>query len=156
MSHSKTHKGILTGLRVESLTATLSFGSPELGLAPPSVSIQGMGRNITLVERRLCWSDALLYCRDFHWDLLSLRDPEDQELIDELVAGAPFPLTSHLWVGLRRYWPDLSVRRYRLSIYHFVLLIMIMIMFLPCKKQKLNIWPHYSSFHASNFNLFKC
>ena len=59
--------------------------------------------------RRLCWSDALLYCRDFHWDLLSLRDPEEQERIDELVAGAPFPLTSHLWVGLRRYWPDLSV-----------------------------------------------
>ena len=68
-----------------------------------------MERNITLVGRRLCWSDALLYCRDFHWDLLSLMGPEDQEMIDELVARAPFPLTSHLWVGLRRYWPGLSV-----------------------------------------------
>ncbi|CAL8239045.1 unnamed protein product, partial [Gadus morhua 'NCC'] len=74
------------------------YGEP----AAPSVSIQEMGRNITLVGTRLCWSDALLYCRDFHWDLLSLRGPEDQEMVDELEARAPFPLTSHLWVGLRR------------------------------------------------------
>ncbi|CAL8241747.1 unnamed protein product, partial [Gadus morhua 'NCC'] len=74
----------------------------ELGRAPPSVIIQETGRNITLVGRRLCWSDALLYCRDIHWDLLSLRDPEEHERIDELVARALFPLTSHLWVGLRR------------------------------------------------------
>ena len=73
------------------------------------MSLQEMGRNITLVGTRLCWSDALLYCRDMHWDLLSLIGPEDQERIDELVARAPFPLTSHLWVGLRRYCPDLSV-----------------------------------------------
>ncbi|KAG7267755.1 hypothetical protein CRUP_019660 [Coryphaenoides rupestris] len=68
---------------------------------PPSISIVGMERNLTLVGKRLCWSDALLYCRDFHWDLLSIRGPEDQEIIDELVAKASFPLTSHLWVGLR-------------------------------------------------------
>ncbi|KAJ3584348.1 hypothetical protein NHX12_014843, partial [Muraenolepis orangiensis] len=61
-----------------------------------------MGRNITLVGKRLCWSDALLYCRDFHWDLLSIRGPEEQEIIDEMVSRANFPLTSHLWVGLRR------------------------------------------------------
>ena len=72
------------------------------------MSLQEMGRNITLVGTRLCWSDALLYCRDSHWDLLSLLGPEDQEMVDELVALAPFPLTSHLWVGLRRYWPGLS------------------------------------------------
>ncbi|CAL8236318.1 unnamed protein product [Arctogadus glacialis] len=74
------------------------YGEP----AAPSMSIQKMGRNITLVGTRLCWSDALLYCRDSHWDLLSLIGPEDQEMIDELVAHAPFPLTSQLWVGLRR------------------------------------------------------
>ncbi|CAL8287755.1 unnamed protein product [Gadus morhua 'NCC'] len=74
------------------------YGEP----AAPSMSIQETGRNITLVGTRLCWSDALLYCRDSHWDLLSLRGPEDQEMVDELVALAPFPLTSHLWVGLRR------------------------------------------------------
>ncbi|KAJ3607636.1 hypothetical protein NHX12_024687 [Muraenolepis orangiensis] len=60
-----------------------------------------MERNITLVGKRLCWSDALLYCRDFHWDLLSIRGPEEQEIIDEMVSSAPFSLTSHLWVGLR-------------------------------------------------------
>ena len=70
-----------------------------------------MGRNITLVGTRLCWSDALLYCRDSHWDLLSLIGPEDQEMVDKLVARAPFPLTSHLWVGLRRY------RAGRLNVY---------------------------------------
>ncbi|CAL8401391.1 unnamed protein product [Boreogadus saida] len=75
------------------------YGEP----AAPSMSLQETGRrNITLVGRRLCWSDALLYCRDSHWDLLSLMGPEDQEMVDELVARAPFPLTSHLWVGLRR------------------------------------------------------
>ncbi|XP_056440723.1 uncharacterized protein LOC130377594 [Gadus chalcogrammus] len=74
------------------------YGEP----AAPSMSIQKMGRNITIVGTRLCWSDALLYCRDSHWDLLSLIGPEDQEMIDELVARATFPLTSQLWVGLRR------------------------------------------------------
>ncbi|KAJ3584030.1 hypothetical protein NHX12_014527, partial [Muraenolepis orangiensis] len=73
----------------------------EMVAPPPSISIQEMGRNITLVGKRLCWSDALLYCRDFHWDLLSIRGPEEQEIIDEMVSRANFPLTSHLWVGLR-------------------------------------------------------
>ncbi|XP_056450639.1 C-type mannose receptor 2-like [Gadus chalcogrammus] len=74
------------------------YGEP----AAPSMSLQEMGRNITLVGTRLCWSDALLYCRDSHWDLLSLMGPEDQEMVDELVAHTTFNLTSHLWVGLRR------------------------------------------------------
>ncbi|CAL8302651.1 unnamed protein product [Gadus morhua 'NCC'] len=74
------------------------LGSPELA----SITIQAMGRNLTLVGKRLCWSDALFYCRDHHWDLLSIRGPEDQEMVDELVASAPFPLTRPLWVGLRR------------------------------------------------------
>ncbi|KAJ3585806.1 hypothetical protein NHX12_012215 [Muraenolepis orangiensis] len=78
------------------------FCYTEMVAPPPSISIQEMGRNITLVGKRLCWSDALLYCRDFHWDLLSIRGPEEQEIIDEMVSRANFPLTSHLWVGLRR------------------------------------------------------
>ncbi|KAG7267754.1 hypothetical protein CRUP_019659 [Coryphaenoides rupestris] len=40
--------------------------------------------------------------RDLDLDLLSIRGPEDQETINELVASATFPLTSHLWVGLHR------------------------------------------------------
>ncbi|CAL8236017.1 unnamed protein product [Boreogadus saida] len=62
----------------------------------------GVGMNVTLVGRRLCWSDALLHCRDHHRDLLTLRGPAEQEMVDRLVARAAFPLTSHLWVGLRR------------------------------------------------------
>ena len=83
----------------------MPLGSPELA----SITIQAMGRNLTLVGKRLCWSDALFYCRDHHWDLLSIRGPEDQEMVDELVAGAPFPLTRPLWVGLRRYYPATSL-----------------------------------------------
>ena len=92
-----------------SLTTRLCFVSPELVPPPPSITIQAMERNVTLVGKRLCWSDALFYCRDFNWDLLSIRGLEDQEMVDELVASAPFPLTSQLWVGLRRYWPGLGV-----------------------------------------------
>ncbi|KAJ3584659.1 hypothetical protein NHX12_015154 [Muraenolepis orangiensis] len=80
-----------------------------------------MGRNITLVGKRLCWSDALLYCRDFHWDLLSIRGPEEQEIIDEMVSRANFPLTSHLWVGLRRYRPDLSVYQANKSVLRIII-----------------------------------
>lgn len=56
-----------------------------------------------MVKERLCWSDALFYCRKFHSDLLSIRGPEEQAVIQQLVARAGIPLTSHLWVGLRRY-----------------------------------------------------
>ena len=94
-----------------SLTTRLCFVSPELVPPPPSITIQAMERNVTLVGKRLCWSDALFYCRDFNWDLLSIRGLEDQEMVDELVARTPFPLTSHLWVGLRRY------RAGRLNVY---------------------------------------
>ncbi|XP_059898223.1 uncharacterized protein LOC132450200 [Gadus macrocephalus] len=74
----------------------------ELLPPPPSITIQAEERNVTLVGKRLCWSDALFYCRAYYSDLLSIRGPEDQEMVDELVASAPFPLTSQLWVGLRR------------------------------------------------------
>ncbi|XP_030211500.1 lymphocyte antigen 75 isoform X1 [Gadus morhua] len=74
----------------------------ELAPPPPSISTPGVGMNVTLVGKRLCWSDALFYCRDYHWDLLTLRGPAEQEMVDDLVARAPFTLTSHLWVGLRR------------------------------------------------------
>ncbi|KAJ3606801.1 hypothetical protein NHX12_026320, partial [Muraenolepis orangiensis] len=74
----------------------------ELVPPPPSTSSMVNGRNVTLVGRPLCWSDALLYCRDHYSDLLSISSPEEQEMIQQLVSGASFPLTSHLWVGLRR------------------------------------------------------
>jgi len=74
-----------------------------------------MDRNITLLGTRLSWSDALLYCRDFQWDLLSIRGPEEQEMVNELVANASFPLTNHLWVGLRRYLRSQTIRVLNLS-----------------------------------------
>ncbi|XP_074539273.1 scavenger receptor cysteine-rich domain-containing protein DMBT1-like [Halichoeres trimaculatus] len=43
-------------------------------MAAPSYSAVVMGRSIEVVERRLCWSDALFYCRDFYWDLLSIHN----------------------------------------------------------------------------------
>ncbi|XP_070711437.1 fucolectin-1-like, partial [Pempheris klunzingeri] len=40
------------------------YGEPA---APaPSFSAAVMGRSVAVVERKLCWSDALFYCRDFY------------------------------------------------------------------------------------------
>lgn len=72
---------------------------------PPSQSVQLTGRMATLVAERLCWSDALLYCRRHHWDLLSLGSKEDQSLVEKLLSTSPFTLTGRIWLGLRRYTP---------------------------------------------------
>jgi len=90
------------------------FASPEL-VSNASISIVGTERNVTLVGMKMCWSDALLYCRDFYSDLLSIRSPEEQEVINELLASASYPLTSRLWVGLRRYLLLVSFRHTSLS-----------------------------------------
>ncbi|KAJ3581360.1 hypothetical protein NHX12_016735, partial [Muraenolepis orangiensis] len=94
VTNRNSNKDRLNGLEI-------LIGNSMVNNGNDNPSIQEMGRNITLVGKRLCWSDALLYCRDFHWDLLSIRGPEEQEIIDEMVSSAPFSLTSHLWVGLR-------------------------------------------------------
>ncbi|KAK9523687.1 hypothetical protein VZT92_017595 [Zoarces viviparus] len=62
-----------------------------------------MGRSIVVVEKKLCWSDALFYCRDFHWDLLSIRSEEEQREVEEVMRNASLHLTKHVWLGLRRY-----------------------------------------------------
>ncbi|KAI3365794.1 hypothetical protein L3Q82_000793 [Scortum barcoo] len=72
---------------------------PELAVSSPSFSAVVMGRNIAVVEKKLCWSDALFYCRDFHWDLLSIRsEAEQREVEKDPVAPADpsEPLTSAL------------------------------------------------------------
>lgn len=76
---------------------------PELAAPSPSFSAVVMGRNIAVVEKKLCWSDALFYCRDFYWDLLSIRSEEEQREVEEVLKTASFPLTKHVWLGLRRY-----------------------------------------------------
>ncbi|XP_074539272.1 scavenger receptor cysteine-rich domain-containing protein DMBT1-like [Halichoeres trimaculatus] len=71
-------------------------------MAAPSYSAVVMGRSIEVVERRLCWSDALFYCRDFYWDLLSIHSEEEQREVEEVLRSVSFPLTKHVWLGLRR------------------------------------------------------
>lgn len=85
---------------------------PTTGL-PPSESVELAGRTATLVGERLCWSDALLYCRRHHWDLLSLRSKEDQSQVEKLLSVSPFPLPGSVWLGLRRYSPLASSRYIR-------------------------------------------
>ncbi|KAM6960139.1 C-type lectin galactose-binding isoform-like [Tautogolabrus adspersus] len=61
-----------------------------------------MAENVTVVGEQLCWSDALLYCRRHHWDLLSLHSQEEQSEVEQLLSRGSFPLTDHVWLGLRR------------------------------------------------------
>ncbi|XP_044038928.1 uncharacterized protein LOC122869731 [Siniperca chuatsi] len=75
---------------------------PPTAPPPPTVSMQLSGRNVTMVGERLCWSDALFYCRRHHWDLLSLRSQEEQSEVEQLLSRSPFPLTDFVWLGLRR------------------------------------------------------
>ncbi|KAK9524941.1 hypothetical protein VZT92_017298 [Zoarces viviparus] len=70
---------------------------------PPTVNVLLNGRHVTVVGKRLCWSDALFFCRHHHWDLLSLRSQEEQSQVEQLLSSSPFPLTDHVWLGLRRY-----------------------------------------------------
>ncbi|XP_050928869.1 LOW QUALITY PROTEIN: uncharacterized protein LOC108881964 [Lates calcarifer] len=72
-------------------------------LVSPLLSGVVLGRNIMVVGKRLCWSDALFFCRDFFWDLLSLRSQEEQMELEQVLSNVSFPLTKHLWLGLRRY-----------------------------------------------------
>ncbi|KAL4007208.1 C-type Lectin CRL-like [Oreochromis aureus] len=69
---------------------------------PPPVSLQLGGRNVTVVGERLCWSDALMYCRRYYWDLLSLHSQQEQSELEQLLGLIPFSLTDHVWLGLRR------------------------------------------------------
>ncbi|XP_034564400.1 uncharacterized protein LOC117830403 [Notolabrus celidotus] len=71
-------------------------------MAAPSFSAVVMGRSVEVVEKKLCWSDALFYCRDFYWDLLSIRSEEEQREVEEVLKSVSFPLTERVWLGLRR------------------------------------------------------
>ncbi|XP_056286729.1 uncharacterized protein LOC130204209 [Pseudoliparis swirei] len=78
----------------------------ELVTPSPSFGAVVMGRKVVVVEKKLSWSDAVLYCRDFYWDLLSIRSEEEQVEVGEVLSSASFPLTKHVWLGLRRYLMD--------------------------------------------------
>ena len=55
-----------------------------------------------MVGKKLVWSDALLFCRNAFWDLLSVRSQDEQLELENLLSNVSFPLTKHLWLGLRR------------------------------------------------------
>ncbi|XP_059183926.1 uncharacterized protein LOC131962849 isoform X2 [Centropristis striata] len=75
----------------------------QLAAPWPSYSAVVKGRDIVVVEKKLCWSDALFYCRDFYWDLLSIHSEEEQREVEEVLRSISFPLNKHVWLGLRRY-----------------------------------------------------
>ncbi|KAM3590784.1 uncharacterized protein V6R79_016616 [Siganus canaliculatus] len=80
--------------------------SPPTPAPPPPPSTASMplpsGGNAVVVRKELCWSDALLYCRHYQWDLLSIRSREEQDKVEKLLKDSPFPITRHVWLGLRR------------------------------------------------------
>nr|XP_013770945.1 PREDICTED: uncharacterized protein LOC102198959 [Pundamilia nyererei] len=76
---------------------------PPPSSPPPTVSLQLGGRNVTVVGERLCWSDALMHCRRYYWDLLSLHSQQEQSELEQLLSLVPFSLTDHVWMGLRSY-----------------------------------------------------
>lgn len=77
--------------------------TPHLTPSPPTVSVPLNNRSVTAVGARLCWTDALLYCRHHHWDLLSLHGEDEQSLVEQLLRHTSLPLTDGVWLGLRRY-----------------------------------------------------
>ncbi|XP_049425184.1 uncharacterized protein LOC125884330 [Epinephelus fuscoguttatus] len=96
---------VLTLCEVEVFASAVITPSPPLPPPPPppAVSVLLSGRNVTVVGERLCWADALFFCRRHHWDLLSLRSQEEQSEVEQLLSRSPFPLTDYVWLGLRRY-----------------------------------------------------
>lgn len=43
-----------------------------------------------------------MYCRHYHWDLLSLHSQQEQDELEQLLSSLPFTLTDYIWLGLRR------------------------------------------------------
>lgn len=88
----------------------MSAKNPGPTAAPPSESTMLNGRTMTLVGERLCWSDALLYCRRNNSDLLSLHSEEEQKQVAQMLGRATFAITDGVWLGLRKYArPDESL-----------------------------------------------
>ncbi|PWA32191.1 hypothetical protein CCH79_00013415 [Gambusia affinis] len=76
-----TSYGILTMCELE------IYGEPA---APsPSFSAVVMGRRGADVQKKLCWSEALLYCREHYWDLLSVRSEQEQRGLEAVLKTQP-------------------------------------------------------------------
>lgn len=81
---------------------TLPTPPPPTAVTFPSVSVEIGGMTVLLMNEKLGWSDALLYCRLHHWDLLSVHSPDEQTLVEELLTNSTFVLSDNVWLGLRR------------------------------------------------------
>ncbi|XP_008277950.1 cell wall protein IFF6-like [Stegastes partitus] len=66
-------------------------------------------RQFTVIEKKMSWSDAQLYCRDRYTDLASVRNEEENRKIQRLTKE------SSTWIGLfrTREWSDQSDSTYR-------------------------------------------
>nr|XP_014353329.1 PREDICTED: macrophage mannose receptor 1-like [Latimeria chalumnae] len=67
-------------------------------------------RELVLVKENRSWTDALLYCRKNHADLISITDPKVQKQVAELARNNS---GDGVWIGLRRdilfgfwFWMD--------------------------------------------------
>ncbi|KAM6957968.1 LOW QUALITY PROTEIN: cilia and flagella-associated protein 47-like [Tautogolabrus adspersus] len=95
--------GQLVNVRLNVTGSVLTLCEVEVyGEPVPSFSAVVMGRSVVVMEKKLCWSDALFFCRDFYWDLLSVRSEEEQREVEKVLRSVPFPLTGRVWLGLRR------------------------------------------------------
>uniref|UniRef100_A0A3B3W216 C-type mannose receptor 2-like n=1 Tax=Poecilia latipinna TaxID=48699 RepID=A0A3B3W216_9TELE len=54
--------------------------------------------NVILIKENKTWEDALYYCRDHHYDLVTITNMDDQRWIQEKVKEAS---TDYVWMGLR-------------------------------------------------------
>ncbi|XP_053532263.1 macrophage mannose receptor 1 isoform X2 [Ictalurus punctatus] len=55
-------------------------------------------KRLVLINQSLTWKEALNYCRNHHYDLVSVRTEEMQLWVKEVVQNAS---TEHVWLGLR-------------------------------------------------------
>ncbi|XP_053085897.1 macrophage mannose receptor 1 isoform X2 [Pangasianodon hypophthalmus] len=53
---------------------------------------------LILIKENLTWKEALRYCRNHHYDLVSVRTEEMQLWVKEVARNAS---TEHVWLGLR-------------------------------------------------------
>ncbi|XP_047232273.1 C-type lectin 1-like isoform X2 [Girardinichthys multiradiatus] len=62
----------------------------------------GIGTNVTfvLINLSMNWPKAQNYCREHHTDLVTIRDPSENQKVKELV-----PAGKSVWIGLhKRFW----------------------------------------------------